>query len=391
MERAELIVRLRDFAGEALVEHGDACFLVDPGWGERERAQWAALAARRPENWGGRRGWLCIPTGGSSGAMKLARHDERTLGAAAAGFCAHFGVARVDALGLLPAWHVSGLMAWMRCAWSGGTHRVAKWKEVERGAARPAGEGAFVSLVPTQLARLLGDPEAEAWLRGFRAVALGGGPAWPELLARARAARLPVVLSYGMTETAAMVAAQRPEEFAAGDESCGRALPHARLATDAEGRVVAAGASLFLGYWPEERPESSGAGWRTDDLGEFDGDKRLWLLGRADALIITGGEKVNPAEVEAALREAGGDALADVAVAGVPHPEWGSEVVAFYPVTGGRCGLEEGRLREALAGRLAAAKRPRRYVAVPAAQWPRDARGKLNRAVLARLAGPDQG
>lgn len=385
MERAELIARLREFAGAAQVERDGACFLVDPGWGEREREQWEALAARRPADWDGkdakeRRGWLCIPTGGSSGAMKLARHDEQTLGAAVEGFCAHFGVSRVDAVGMLPAWHVSGLMAWARCAWTGGTYRAVAWKDVERSAARPAGEGGFVSLVPTQLARLLGDAGAEAWLRSFQAVLLGGGPAWPELLARARAARVPVALSYGMTETAAMVAAQTPEEFAAGDVSSGRAMPQARIATDAEGRVVIAGASLFFGYWPEARAGAGdGAAWRTDDLGEIDAAGRLRILGRADALIITGGEKVNPAEVEAALREAGGEGLADVAVLGVAHPEWGAEVVALAC---GEPGLEAS-LRAGVAVNLAAAKRPRRYFFFKPEDWPRDARGKLNRAALA--------
>ncbi len=383
MERAELIVRLRAFAGEALVERDGAFFLVDPGWGERERAQWEALAARRPAAWDGERGWLCVPTGGSSGAMKLARHDERTIGAAVAGFCAHFGVERVDAVGMLPVWHVSGLMAWARCVWTGGTYRAARWKDVESGAARPAGEGGFVSLVPTQLARLLGDTAAEAWLRGFRAVLLGGGPAWPELLARARAAQAPVALSYGMTETAAMVTAQRPEDFAAGDDSCGRAMPHARVEADADGRIVVGGASLFYGYWPEGRTEGDVKRWRSDDLGEVDAAGRLRVLGRADALIVTGGEKVNPTEVEAVLREVGGEALADVVVLGLPHAEWGSEVVAFYPLSEGSAPLDEAALRARLEPRLVAAKRPKRYVAIPALRWPRDERGKVTRPLLA--------
>jgi O-succinylbenzoic acid--CoA ligase len=382
VERVELIARLREFAGDALVERDGACFLVDPGWGERERAQWAALAERRPENWDGKRGWLCVPTGGSSGAMKLARHDEFTLGAAVAGFCAHFGVARVNATGVLPAWHVSGLMAWARCAWTGGEYRAARWKDVEAGIERGAGSGgrgAFLSLVPTQLARLLGDAGAEAWLRGFDAVLLGGGAAWPELLARARAAGVPVAMCYGMTETAALVAAQRPAEFLAGDDSCGAALPHARLAADAEGRLWIEAASLFFGYWPEARAWGA---WRTDDVAELDEAGRLRVRGRADALIISGGEKVNPAEVEAALRAAGGAALADVAVVGAPSAEWGSEVVA---VVCGDAAAEAG-LRTALAEALAAAKRPKRYVWVPAADWPRDARGKVSRAALADLA-----
>lgn len=393
MERAELIRRLRGFAGAALVERDGVCFLVDPGWGEVERAQWAALAERRPETGDGARGWLCIPTGGSSGAMKLARHDERTLGAAVRGFCEHFGVSRVDALGLLPAWHVSGLMAWARCVWTGGEHRAASWKAVERGEARPEGRAGFLSLVPTQLARLLGDRDAEAWLRGFRAVFLGGGPSWPDLLARARAARVPVALSYGMTETAAMVAAQRPEEFAEGDESCGRALPHARVAVSAEGRVLVGGVSLFCGYWPEVA--APGGGWLTDDLGEIDAEGRLRVAGRADALVISGGEKINPAEVEAALREAGAAWLDDVVVLGLPHPVWGREVVAVYPCGGDAGGVgapaDGGRFASAgwraeLARRLALAKHPKRYLACPAAEWPRDARGKINRARLAEWA-----
>lgn len=386
MERVELIAALREFAGAALVERDGACFLVDPHWGGRERAQWSALAERRPADWDGARGWLCVPTGGSSGAMKLARHDERSIGAAVRGFAEHFGVDRVDAVGLLPAWHVSGLMAWARCRLTGGNYRAWEWKRVERGErpepARSGGE--FLSLVPTQLARLLGDATATAWLREFRAVLIGGGPAWPELRARARENRLPLAFSYGMTETAALVTAQRPEEFLAGDDSSGRAPPHARLRTAEDGRIEIEAASLFYGYWPETRPAGA---WRTDDLGELDTAGRLTVRGRADALIISGGEKVNPGEVEAALRAAGGAELADVAVVGLPHPEWGGEVVALYV---GAPGLEP-RLRAALAETLAPAKRPKRYLPMRPDDWPRDARGKLNRAVLADLAAREKG
>lgn len=387
MERDELIARLREFAGAALVERDGACFLVDPGWGERERAQWAGLAEQRAEDAGaGRpeRGWLCIPTGGSSGAMKLARHDEHTLGAAVAGFCAHFGVTRVDALGLLPPWHVSGLVAWARCVWTGGSYRAEEWKKIERGERPEPGAGEFVSLVPTQLARLLGDAGAEEWLRRFRAVLLGGGPAWPELLDAARAARVPLAPSYGMTETAAMVAALRPEEFArmrGAEGGAGRALPGARVTAEEGGRIVIESASLFRGYWPGCRAEGA---WRTDDLGEVTPEGFLHVRGRADALIITGGEKVNPAEVEEALRALG--CFADVAVVGVPHAEWGSEVVALYPVGGDRGAVEAGEVGRRLAGVLGAAKRPKRYLAVPAAEWPRDARGKIDRVALGRRA-----
>jgi len=106
------------------------------------------------------------------------------------------------------------------------------------------------------------------------------------------------------------------------------------------------------------------------------------VRGRADALIITGGEKVDPAEVAAALRAV----LPGVEVVGVPHSEWGSEVVALYPLAAGAAAVSEIVWRAALAGKLAAAKVPKRLVAVPAGAWPRSAPGKVNRAALADLA-----
>jgi O-succinylbenzoic acid--CoA ligase len=275
-------------------------------------------------------------------------------------------------------------MAWARCAWTGGVYQALDWKAVEAGAlpARAA-DGGFLSLVPTQLARLLGRAEAERWLRGFAAVLLGGGPAQAELLARARAAEAPVVLSYGMTETAAMVVAQRPEEFQAGNNAGGRVMPHVRLTLDGEGRIELEGASLFRGYWPETR--AAGA-WRTEDIGAWGADGGLRVLGRADAIFISGGEKVNPAEVEQVLREVAGAALAEVAVLGLPHAEWGNETVAVYPTGEDAAGWDEAAARAEVARRLAAAKRPKRYVAVPPAEWPRNAQGKVNRAALADLA-----
>lgn len=384
LTRERLRAMLRTEAAGVLVERGDAFFLVDPSWGERELAQWRALAERQPTNWDGDRGWLCVPTGGSSGAMKLARHDEYTLGAAAEGFCRHFGVNKAAAIGMLPLWHVSGLMARVRALTTGAEYQAASWKAIERGERPPLPDGgeSFVSLVPTQLARLLGDPSAEAWLRGFRAVLLGGGAARPEMLVRARAAGLPLAPGYGMTETAAMIAARRPEEFLNdASEHVGSALPHGRIRADADGRLWVEGASLFAGYWPDTRAAGE---WRTDDLGEILPAGSVRVLGRADALINTGGEKVNPAEVEDALRETLG--FSDAAVIGMPDAEWGECVVALVPLAIGMTPPNLMTVRAALAGRLAPAKLPRRLVLVPAAEWPRDERGKLRRAELSRLA-----
>ncbi len=349
-------------------------FLADPEWGKNERAgldECVAHAAGQSE-----RGYLMIPTGGSGGRIKFARHDADSLTAAVQGFCAHFGVSRVDAVGVLPLHHVSGLMAWLRSALTGGSYLAWDWKRLEGGALPPT-TGGFISLVPTQLQRLLLSPAATAWLRDRAAVFVGGGPIWPSLAAAAQAARLPVSLGYGMTETAAMVSALLPAEFLGGARSCGRPMPQARIEIDAAGAIRISGASLFRGYFPVL--DEAGA-FTTQDAGHFDAQGQLHVDGRRDAAIITGGEKVDPAEVENVLRESG--EFADVAVIGLPDAGWGEAVTACYPA--GSAEPDLAKVKAALQT-LAAFKHPRRYAAI--ADWPRNAQGKINRAELARLMG----
>lgn len=375
MERAELIALLR--ATGCAEERGEFFFLCDPRWGgvERKNAGEALRAASGAA--GAELGWLGVPTGGTSGRVRFARHDERTLGAAARGFCGHFGLKRVNAVDVLPAFHVSGLMARVRCAATGGTHVAWDWKRIEAGETPPlGGEEWVISLVPTQLQRLLRDPRSVDWLQRFRIIFLGGGPVWRELADEAAAQRLQVALSYGMTETAAMVAAQRPEDFLAGDRSAGSALPHARITITDKGTIGVEGESMFRGYFPEWRESRR---LETEDMGEIDDRGRLRVSGRRDEVIITGGEKVQPAEVEAALRSTG--EFEDVAVVGVADAEWGERVVACYP-RGARA-PDFSRVETALR-QLAAFKRPKRYVAIDA--WPRNAQGKVNRSQLKAAA-----
>ncbi len=350
-------------------------FLADPAWGRGERDRMDELRSKSSgSSADAGRGWLCIPSGGTSGALKFARHDEQTMEAAVRGFCRHFGVGRVNAVGVLPLHHVSGLMAWMRCAFTGGRYQPWSWKELEAGNYPVLGEDDFfLSLVPTQLQRLVAVPAAVAWLKKFRVIFLGGGPVWPDLAATARRLQLPVSLSYGMTETAAMVTAQQPAEFLAGSLGCGKPLPHAAIAVTADGTVRVTGESVFRGYWPDWREERE---FVTADLGRFDERGELHLLGRSDTTIITGGKKVAPADVEVALRATG--EFEDVAVVGVPDAEWGQVVVACYPAQGRSPDLR--KVEAAISASLAPHLRPKKFVAVSA--WPRNAQGKLNRATL---------
>jgi len=371
VERAYLKALLR--ATGCAEERGDWVFLRDPGWSGMERteadAQLSAAGAVPPE---GKSGWLCVRTGGSGGGVKFARHDEQTLAAAVAGFCRHFGLDRVNAVNVLPPWHMSGLMPRVRCALTGGECLEWDWSRLEAGD-RPElprrTAGWMLSLVPTQLQRLMRSAEAIVWLREFRLIFVGGGPVWPALAEDAARAGLPISLSYGLTETAAMVAALLPADFLKGVRSCGPSLPHVRVTLTSEGVVKIAGESVFRGYFPRLRSERV---FETGDSGHIDEKGHLHLLGRRDWAIVTGGKKVWPDEVEAVLRASG--EFVDVAVFGLPDAEWGEVVVACY-----LAGARQPDVVRATAP-LAPHQRPKRFVRMT--DLPRNPQGKVNRPSL---------
>lgn len=364
------------------VAAGGKVFLADPKWTPAEMAEFDRLRIgaemENPEaDAMGDLGWLYIPTGGTGGRLKLARHDERTIDAAVRGFARHFLEERIYAFGVLPLHHVSGLMAWLRCAMTGGNYTAGDWTSLQAGELPEVlDQGAYLSLVPTQLQRLLASEPAVRWLKSFRAVFVGGGPSWPDLLDRAASAGVPLVISYGMTETAAMVAAQQPGDFLAGDRSCGRNLPHARISTDVEGVVRVTGESVFRGY--AGGPLSHTRQFETVDVGKVDPHGRLWIEGRRDQIIITGGEKVDPLEVEAVLRGTG--EFSDVVVVGVDDPVWGQRVIACYEDA--KRSPDINKVRAAIECTLASYRRPKRFV--PIMPWPRSSLGKVNRLALRR-------
>jgi len=358
------------------VAAGRGVFLLcDPSWGHREHDQVDELLAHANEPAGENLGWFCLPTGGTSGGLRFARHDQNTLIAAAQGFREFLNLDRVNTVGVLPLYHISGFMSWFRCAISGGAFVDWSWKELEAGHTPdiPAGDDWVISVVPTQLQRLLTMRRTMDWLRRFRAVLVGGAAAWPALIERAAKEKIPVSLTYGMTETCAMVSASWPEEFHADLRHVGKPLPHVDLSLSPEGLVSIRGESVYRGYYPnfcEAREHIS------EDLAEFDQAGNLRILGRRDALIISGGKKIAPSEVEAALLATG--LLEEAVVMGFPDMEWGQQVVAFIPKA-----IDE-KMEETLDAlmreSLAAYKRPRRYVSVQ--PWPKNAQGKVNREAL---------
>lgn len=331
---------------------------------------------------------VMIATGGTTAGPRFAVHTWATLESAALGLQAWLECGPIDSVCVLPLHHVSGLMQAVRSYATGGVLTLWDWSRAASGhfPSFPAGDRtAVISLVPTQLARLLDLKDGADWLRGFHGVFLGGAAAWPELLARARAERISLAPCYGMTETAAQITTLRPQEFLEGAGGVGAVLPHASVdivdesgalvPAGAEGRVRVRARSLFFGYFPDPEPQPR-AFLDTNDRGVLDGRGRLTVLGRIDSVINTGGEKVEPLEVEAAIRALG---AADVSVFGAPDAHWGETVVAV--VVG--CALADADLHTRLRQILAPHKVPKRFIRAEA--LPRSEAGKLDRRALRAL------
>jgi o-succinylbenzoate---CoA ligase len=223
-----------------------------------------------------------------------------------------------------------------------------------------------VSLVPTMLKRLLdAGPQAPALLR---CALIGGGPVPPEQLARARAAGIPVAQTYGLTQACSQVTAEEPGEAGA---TAGRALPGTEVGVDAGGEILVRG--------PTVAPASRDADGflHTGDLGVLDREGRLTVVGRRSETIVTGGDNVAPAEVEAALEAH--PAVVEAAVFGRSDPEWGERVVAAVVLRSDAAATPED-LRAHAAARLAGFKVPKEIE--PRSALPRTASGKLRRAEL---------
>ncbi|NER19777.1 MAG: AMP-binding protein [Symploca sp. SIO1C2] len=242
----------------------------------------------------------------------------------------------------------------------------------------------FLSLVPTQLARLI-NLDASVWLSGFRTVLLGGAPPWNSLLEEARRYKIPLAPTYGMTETASGIVTLKPEAFLSGNNSSGQVLPHAQvtirnttgeiLNANQTGMITIQADSLALGYYPEAEafnPQSPIPDFPTDDLGFVDQQGYLHIIGRRSNKIITGGENVFPPEVEAAIQAT--ELVSDVCVIGVPDADWGQMVTAIYVPNAQT--VSHQLLATALEEQLSSYKRPKNWISV--AKLPRNAQGKVN-------------
>jgi o-succinylbenzoate---CoA ligase len=314
---------------------------------------------------------LVVPTSGSTGDPKGVLLSAAALAASAAATERRLG-GRGRWLLALPVTHVAGLQVVLR-ALRAGSAPVPAGRDLADFAAATAALGPgrrFTSLVPTQLRRLLAaGPATLDALRSYTAVLLGGAAAPAGLVSAARAAGVPVVVTYGMSETCG------------GCVYDGVPLDGVRVELADGDRIRIGGPVLACGY--RLRPELTrrafaGGRFGTGDVGRLAGG-RLTVLGRADDMLVTGGEKVAPGAVADALAEH--PAVAEAAVVGVADPDWGQRVVAVVVLRAG-AGLTLAEARTHVAGRVSRAAAPRELRVVDA--LPLLASGKLDRRALLR-------
>lgn len=270
----------------------------------------------------------------------------------------------------LPLDHVGGLTILVRSAIAGTACEIHPRFDTERVAECLERRATAVSLVPTQLGRLL---EAGADLSRLRFVLVGGAPIPPPMLAEALARDAPIAPTYGLTEACSQVCTLDPAAARRGEEGSGPPLPGISVGLAEDGEITVAG--------PTVAPGCAGVDgrFRTGDLGRFDERGSLHVGGRADDLIVSGGENVRPEEVEDVLLAH--PAVAEAGVWGEQDPEWGQTVRAKV-VPGPGMSVSERELLAHCKGRLAGYKAPKSIEF--AAELPRTRSGKLRRGLLGR-------
>ena len=290
----------------------------------------------------------------------------------------------------LPVFHTHGLFVATNCALYSGASLIFQAGFLPEAVLGALPQATVMMGVPTFYTRLLADPRLTRELcRGMRLFISGSAPLSPATHAEWQARTGHAILErYGMTETNMITS--NPYDGARRAGTVGMPLPGvevrvtgpdgAPLPQGEAGAIEVRGPNVFKGYWrlPEKTAEEFRDGWFvTGDMGAFDAEGYLSILGRAKDLVISGGLNVYPAEVEAALDDLPG--VAGSAVIGVPHPDFGEAVVACVIPAKGAV-LEEAALREALRERLAAFKIPKRVLVM--ADFPRNAMGKVQKAEL---------
>jgi O-succinylbenzoic acid--CoA ligase len=291
----------------------------------------------------------------------------------------------------IPLFHVGGLGVLIRSVLSGFECVLYERFDPSRVNADLDHNGTLLSVVPTMLARLLDDRGNRPFADHVRHLLVGGAAMPAELLERCRELAVPLATTYGLTEADSQVATLIGDDVYRYAGSSGRPLAFTSLrivnegcddvALGETGQILVHGPTIMRGYL-NESTTGVREGWlMTGDLGYVDELGNLFVIQRRSDLIISGGENIYPAEVEAVLREH--PAVAEVAIVAQDDSQWGQVPAAVLTFRPGST-VSASELDAWCLGRLARFKRPRRYVITT--EFPLTSTGKMDRARLAELA-----
>lgn len=335
-----------------------------------------------------------IYTSGTTGHPKGVMLSYRNHWWSAMGSMLNMGLHIDDRwLACVPFFHVSGLSILMRSVIYGITviihetfdpHKVNQAIEVEG--------VTIISVVSNMLARMLDQRNSDGYPQSFRCMLVGGGPVPLHLLEKCKEGNIPVYQTYGMTETASQIVTLGPEFMLTKLGSAGKALFQAELRIEKDGKqlangevgeIVVRGANVTGGYYhrPEATAQSIQNGWLyTGDLGYLDDEGFLYVVDRRSDLIISGGENIYPAEIEAVLSSH--PAVSEAGVTGKEDQRWGQVPVAFVKLHEGmNTSIEE--IYAYCRNRLASYKVPQAIYVID--EIPRNAANKVLRRKLKEI------
>jgi o-succinylbenzoate---CoA ligase len=232
----------------------------------------------------------------------------------------------------LPLYHVGGLGILFRSFVAGGTVVIPEPGEDLALTVQSFGI-THLSIVTTQLYRLLADPAQLSQLRGLKAILLGGSAVASSLIARSLEVDLPIYTSYGLSEMGSQVATTSPKSSLAQLQTSGKILRHRELTISSQSEILVRGDCRFLGYLTDSellKPFDPDGWFATGDLGVVDADGYLSVVGRKDNLFVSGGENIQPEEIERVLLD--DLSVEEAMVVPIESAEFGFRPIAFVKI-----------------------------------------------------------
>jgi len=331
---------------------------------------------------------LLMFTSGTSGSPKCVELTYENIFYNALGTKLRLQITEEDSWLLsLPLYHIGGFSIVIRTCIYGITLLIPESLETKDiKAAIYEQDPAFISLVPTMMKRLLENNVKPNNLH--KAILLGGGPIPGDLIDTCEKYGWEIATTYGTTETGSQIATRHPDA-AAGRGSAGQPLPFTAIriidkeghevSAGTEGEITAATPSCMRGYYKQDEltAEVIQDGWyHTGDYGYVMEDSNLYVVSRRNDIIVSGGENINPVEVEHVLRDHPG--IQDVCVIPYSDPEWGEvPAVVIVPVDEG-VSLES--IKQFLTGKIASFKIPKKIFYVE--EIPYTQTGKIQRELI---------